>query len=117
MSGGTVQVSAGLRSDHAGLPADPGTDDEAVLIRQVLHDLAVSGVQPLGAEPGCLLEQGHDIRGVEGKPPELRHEFLLAQPIGQFVGRRPSLLRGAPREDVPLLVVHAGVPACVRDWV
>ena len=62
ISGRAFQVRTRPGSDHAGLPAHPGPDDEPVLVRQILHDLAEPGVQPFGAEPGRLLEQAQEIR-------------------------------------------------------
>jgi hypothetical protein len=84
-------------TDHSWLPAHTRADDELVLGGQELHDLAELAVQPFGAGAGGLLEKCVNVTGPEGEQAELRRELLLAQAVGEFVGRlrRPARVRSA----------------------
>jgi hypothetical protein len=54
---------------------------------------------------------------IQGKQPERRHEFLLAQAVGRFVGGRSPFLPGAPGEMSRCSSFMLAVRPENRDWM
>ena len=66
-------------------------------------------MQPFGARPGGLLEEGVDVTRLEGKETKPCRKLLLAQAIGELVGGIAALL-GCDRLRSIQVRVHGPAP-------
>ena len=90
-----IGANGGL-ADHAPSQAHAGTDQQAVVGRNIFEDLAELCFQPVGGEPRGLLEQLHEARALQGEHAELRQDLLLANALIRrtpILGRRRTFAR------------------------
>jgi len=72
--------------DHAGPPADAGPQEQLVLVRAILEHFRQLASEAVGADPAGLLQEGIEIRRLQGEETEACQNLLLAESVCQLFG-------------------------------